>query len=433
MAIKSIFIQWSQAMQEQERLLDDLARWTDINTIELSDVYRDWTPGGQEGPASMAVHSAAAFGDLTVPVAPEVELESLLRYMALAKSKGFNVACNFTPLFVNVRDDPSLALVDVTEQRGSFGDYATYGCPNNPQVIRYGESLMREVIATWTSADMIDVNHVEYPLWAEKGVQEIFVCFCKWCRVKAEAQGIDFDQMKRAATYLYNSLVATRPSGSKLPANITANDLLNLLLQQPELAIWLNFRVSSMSAFVTRVVQAGRAAAEEHNPDIKIGLEFLLPAMSSVMGTDFAALYPLFDWITPKFPDYLPGSVIPAIADELSARTAAWDPVDIMRLIRELFDLGPGPQTYHPLGEPTPDIRYSNAYDLSIPERQMKHLEPLVGKVPMYPYLWLTNSDLDHMRGKIGALRKLGFDGQFVWCWEPDLTTEAIRAAQGVF
>ena len=45
MTIKSIFLQWSVAIREQERLLDDLAKWTDVNTIELSDIYMDWDPG----------------------------------------------------------------------------------------------------------------------------------------------------------------------------------------------------------------------------------------------------------------------------------------------------------------------------------------------------------------------------------------------------
>ena len=69
----------------------------------------------------------------------------------------------------------------------------------------------------------------------------------------------------------------------------------------------------------------------------------------------------------------------------------------------------------------------------SIPARQMKHLEPIVGSVPIYPYLWLTNHDLDHMRGKVNAVRELGFQGQFVWCWENDLSPDAIKAAKGVF
>ena len=44
MTIKSIFLQWSVAIKEHERLLDDLARWTNVNTIELSDIYMDWDP-----------------------------------------------------------------------------------------------------------------------------------------------------------------------------------------------------------------------------------------------------------------------------------------------------------------------------------------------------------------------------------------------------
>ena len=156
--------------------------------------------------------------------------------------------------------------------------------------------------------------------------------------------------------------------------------------------------------------------------------------MATVFGTDFVTLSYMFDWMTPKFPDYLPGTIIPKVATEIaSASDGSWNLEQTMRPIREIFDLGPGPDTYIPVSNPIPDILYLNAYDLSIPARQMKYLEPIVGKVPIYPYLWLTNNDLDHMRGKVKAVRELGFPGQFVWCWENDLSSAAVKAAKGVY
>ena len=192
--------------------------------------------------------------------------------------------------------------------------------------------------------------------------------------------------------------------------------------------------IDSMTEYVTNLVRIGRNAAKERNPGLQFGLEFILPAMATLLGTAFVSLYHLFDWMTPKFPDYLPCEIIPKVAEEIASKSGgAWNAEQTMRPIRELFDLGPGPDTYVPVSRPTPNMDYLNAYDLSIPARQMKYLERLVGNVPIYPYLWLTNHDLDHMRGKVSAVRELGFQGQFVWCWEKDLSSDAVEAAKGVY
>ena len=77
----------------------------------------------------------------------------------------------------------------------------------------------------------------------------------------------------------------------------------------------------------------------------------------------------------PKFPDYLPGSVIPLFAKEVAARVGL-DRDALLRMISEAFDLGPGPRRSTPAyGEPKHILLYSNAYDYSIFARQMKYLQ----------------------------------------------------------
>ena len=100
--------------------------------------------------------------------------------------------------------------------------------------------------------------------------------------------------------------------------------------------------------------------------------------------------------------------------------------------IRELLDLGEGPVKYKPIALPSEDLLYSNAFDTSIIERQMKYLQPLIGKIPMYLWIWLYNRDVDSLRQKVEAAQEHGFDGFFWWCWEVDLSSDRLKKLQGV-
>jgi hypothetical protein len=189
--------------------------------------------------------------------------------------------------------------------------------------------------------------------------------------------------------------------------------------------------MESMTEFITRVVRSARQAAKEQGRPLEIGLEYQLPTLSRLVGTDFERLAHLFDWVTPKFPDYLVAAVIPQAAEEIAAKTGSWQVTDLRRALRELLELGPGPDEYQPIPEPAEGIFYSNAFDLSTIERQLRHIEPLRGKVPVHPYIWQYNQDLAGLKAKIATLREQGFEGFFLWCWDRDLTTEALRASTG--
>ena len=188
-----------------------------------------------------------------------------------------------------------------------------------------------------------------------------------------------------------------------------------------------------MSEFIRQVSKVGRESAKAHNPGLEIGMRFCLPSVSKLAGTDFAQVYRLFDWVSPKFPDYVPGTIVPLIADEIASRSGRWGSTALRETIRELFDLGPGPKTYDAIPSPQEGLLYSNTFDSSVTGRQMRHLLPLQGKVPMYPSIWLHGRDLEHLRGKISDLRENGFDGFFLWVWERGLTTESLKESKGVF
>jgi hypothetical protein len=133
----------------------------------------------------------------------------------------------------------------------------------------------------------------------------------------------------------------------------------------------------------------------------------------------------------PKFPDYLPASVIPLFAREVASR-GGLDEGALLRFIRDAFDLGQGPRRYAAYDEPKHILLYSNAYDYSIFARQMKYLKPLLGKVAIQPYIWENNNDSKGLKRKIEALAKAGFDDFFLWSWEDGISSKHLQALKGI-
>ena len=439
MTTRAISIPWSTALTLREGLLDDLATWTDVNTIIVSVNYAE--PSEYEGGSiltaiygtGVAVRSAEPFGELPVRVLDTATLDSLLEFVEMAKAKGLKVACNVHPIVPNTSSLTSLSCIDITGQRAVEEGHIIQGCPNNPETVRYGCTLLRELVASWPSLDMLDLNHLEYPRWPHLGLRELFVCFCDSCRDEASRQGINFDEMRREAASLYDTLTTRGSSASQERLKVSANAVLNFLVQRPALAVWLGFRISSMSAFIRKIVEAAREAAKEHNPGLQIGIDFHLPSISNLAGTDFVALHGIFDWISPKLPEYVPGAVIPLIAEEIATSTGRWSTSEIAQAVRELFDLGPGPEVYQPAAAPSEAVRYSNTFATSIIHTQMKLLEPLSGKVSIIPLLFYDKPDFSDVKEHLEALRTYGFDGYFIWGSELDLTRESFKPAKGIF
>jgi hypothetical protein len=283
------------------------------------------------------------------------------------------------------------------------------------------------------------LNHLEYPWmirWDDPkiDVESLFSCFCKACERSAGEQGLDFARMKSEVRSFVASL--SRPSSWQeerggVPSTVNADDVVHFFLGRPYLAEWLRFRMDSITRYSRSLISAGREASKEYNPRLRFGLEFQLPSLSPLLGTDFLALSSDLDLMIPKFPDYLPASVIPLFAKEVASR-GGLDDGALLRLIRDAFDLGPGPRSYSSYGKPRHILLYSNAFDYSIVARQMKYLKPLVGKVPIQPYIWENNKDRRGLKRKIEALADAGFDDFFLWSWEDGISSRHLRALKGI-
>ncbi|MDA4136282.1 MAG: hypothetical protein OK449_04695 [Thaumarchaeota archaeon] len=437
--MRSVWVPWSVAVGESERLLDDLSRNTKVDGIELLDFDSQNLEKASYNPVKKsAVRVLPSSGGFDLPLVTKERFVAAQRFMHDAKSRGFKITCNSVPLWLGAESLKKTSLVDVTGRHLTGpSDFPVYGCPNNPDMVRYGEFMTRELVSSWPDMEIMALNHLEYPhilLWTYPGVDvdSMFACFCKSCEKAAKEQGIDFALMKKEAKSLLNSLSRPALKGKRgLPPPVNTDDVVNFFLKRPHLAQWLRFRMDSMTSYTRALIAAGREAAKEHNPKLRIGMEFQLPSLSPILGTDFLALSSDLDLMIPKFPDYLPGSVIPQFAKEVASR-GGLDRGALLKVIRDAFDLGPGPEKYASYPELSHILLYSNAYDFSVFERQMKYLRPLVGKVGIQPYIWESNNDGKSLKRKIEALSKLGFDDFFLWNWEEGLSSTHLRELKGI-
>ena len=436
--MRSVWVPWSVALGESDRLLDDLTRNTKVDGIELLDFDSQIEKASYGAVKTPALRVLPSSGGFNLPLVTGERFTAAQKFMHEAKSRGFKITCNFVPLWLGAEKLTRTSLVDVTGRHLiGPGDFPVYGCPNNPDMIRYGEFMTRELVRTWPDMEIMALNHLEYPhilLWTYPGVDvdSMFACFCKSCEKAAKEQGIDFTRMKKEARSLLASLSRAPSRGKRgAPPAVNADDVVHFFLRRPHLAQWLRFRMDSMTGYTRALIAAGREAAKEHNPKLRFGMEFQLPSLSPLLGTDFLALSSDLDLMIPKFPDYLPGSVIPQFAKEVAAR-GGLDKDALLKAIRDAFDLGPGPEKYSSYPKLSHILLYSNAYDYSIFERQMKYLKPLIGKVAFQPYIWESNNDGRALKRKIEALSKLGFDDFFLWNWEEGLSSEHLKALKGI-
>jgi hypothetical protein len=400
--VRSVFVQWSLLERDGERVLRDLGRWTTIDTIELSHVYLVWGPGDPRPEPAPPALPADGFSRL-----PE-----LLR---LVRRSGFSIACNLSPLFLAAPELRELGCVDASGAPvpGIHPRLPVYGCPANPEVIRLGETMARAVVDQWRPLDAVALNHLEFTVWPQSTARELATCFCDACRALATAMGIDFERVRGAARRLYEP-----PCDLAFPAGAA------------ELTGWLRLRQEAVSRYTQRVVAALRDAARGAGSTLRVGLEFQLPALAPFVGTDFRRLAPLFDWMTPKFPDYLAGSVVPLVAEELASPRV--EPAALRRRLRELLELGDEPGELTPVPGAPEGLLYAGAFDPGVITAQRGYVDGRVAGRPVYPYVWLYGGDLAALRAKLAAVRAAGWDGFFLWCWDSDLTSEALAAAHGI-
>jgi hypothetical protein len=435
--MRAMYVPWETAMRDGDRVLDDLRRWTQIDTIMLLDLFAVRADGS--GPAAPYLDSRVALPpgtkfDVPVRTMTEERFADLLRFMRSARSKGFRIASLAAPLFV-CGGEPSMACVDFSGRRVRVREKTIfYGCPNNPRVVEYGRTFVRSLAESWPDLEMVSLDHLEYPInvfvsYPKADLRDLLVCFCDSCSERAVAEGFDLEAARDDVRALHRAATTRRPRSRGAP--LDAADMLRFLVARPHLTGWLRFRMDSMTGYARSVVEAYRGATSKGGR--RLGFYFQQPTLCNLVGTDYESLRSLFDYACVKLPDYLPGSILPMVAEQVARRTRAYDASSLLSWMRGLLDIGPGPDRYEPLGGMKDVLLYSNATDPTMVDRQMRHLSGFLSKGgEVLPHVWEHNGDVASLRLKMRALKKYGLGGYTVWAFEDGLSRENIRAARGV-
>ena len=438
--MRALYLPWDLALHERDRLLDDLQAFTRIDTIMLLDLYSTRLRTGTHGVTyhnSQAALPPTTRFNFPVRMMSAEDFAGIAEFMKTARSRGFKIASLIAPLFIPAAGE-SMACVDFTGRK-LLGpkDSVFYGCPNPPGVVDYGQTFLKGLIASWPEMDYLSLDHLEYPInlftsYPNIDLRDLFVCFCESCQTRAREEGFDLEVAKEEVASLFRLISSPRPGTSPEKGTFSSADILAFLVNRPHLMAWLDFRRRSMTRYARSMLDACRDASSSRGSKPRIGFYFQLPSLSGLVGTDYEGLFPLFDYACVKFPDYIPGSVLPLVADKISEKTGARDKMALRSAMRELLDLGPGPTEYEPLGGMKDVLLYSNATDPSMVERQIRRISGLKPKTKIIPHVWEHNGDVASLRAKIEVLKGYGFRNYTVWAFEDGLTRKNLRAARGV-
>ena len=241
MPMKSVYIPWGIALKEQGRPLEDLRRWTSANTVTLSCGYG----------SRVLLPSSKGFRR-PVRTAGKAGFKPFADFISLARRSGFKVSGGVGPLPVPLGRG-RVACVDFTG-RSLQGRFESWGCPNNPEVIAYGEALVAGIVTMWPELDYLMLDHLEYPCnlfssYPRIELRDLFVCFCGSCVKRAEREGLDMAGMRREVASLYGLISSPRAKNQRLP-ELSPADVLTFFAGRPYIATWLNFRMRSMTEYV---------------------------------------------------------------------------------------------------------------------------------------------------------------------------------------
>lgn len=211
-------------------------------------------------------------------------------------------------LTLNYLGAPSQGWGDFVEQ-GGMSETFRFSCPNNRAAQRTTLQQLTRLLTTY-NFDGVFLDKIRFPSPAN-GLNELFSCFCTYCRQAAKESGLDLNKVQTAINNLPH-LKATTMVDSKLPGEW----LDDLLADQPLLQTFVNFRADSVSRLVAKVKTLTDRLGKQ------LALDLFSPGLAMLVGQDYLRLAQYAAWVKPMIYRFARGPAslrleIPAFASDL--------------------------------------------------------------------------------------------------------------------
>ncbi|MBK9168457.1 MAG: hypothetical protein IPM24_13445 [Bryobacterales bacterium] len=237
---------------------------------------------------------------------------------------------------------------------------ANNGSLASPEIRRYTEALLRDLLRVYPDVDGLRVDWPEYPPYF---LDDVFLDFSPHAEAAAKRMGYDSAAMRRAAGALYRKLHGgltnadleawTDPDGGR-------HNLLRALADEPSLAAWLRFKAD----LVANLLAGFRQAMNEAGGGTKELLPNAFPPpLTIASGMDFARIAQHVSGASVKLYTMHWPMMLRFWGDALREANPAVDPGRLVRALVRWFDLAddagfprledytyPGPETAHPVG-----------------------------------------------------------------------------------
>ncbi|NQT18065.1 MAG: hypothetical protein HQ592_00055 [Planctomycetes bacterium] len=327
---------WDLADEGIERILDNVQEMTNCNSVylialmhhekrPLTDFFYPHNPVRKTycpEDSRAYWHPDLSFYDKT-PIKPRTSERDLLKdtdwlatCIEAVRKRGLKTGVEISHTIID--KERAAGEFEHCMQHNIYGDrISQLICFNNPDSREYAVSLFAEM------AGRYDLDYIQtclIPFSAGRSVRGSSLpaarllgtvlggCFCEHCARAAAAKGLDYEKIKQDLLVLADSVSnPTLEQAHELALLCASNTSQTaILMENPSLYEWLNFRRDSLTDFFKEVHTRSHAA----KADIDIRLNAYISADAELSGIDLRALKPHLDSI--RSSDYSEQSGDPA-------------------------------------------------------------------------------------------------------------------------
>ena len=217
------------------------------------------------------------------------------RIMDEASRRGMQSYLGFGPFTPpGLRDQDRPVRVDGATVQPPY--VAQAACLNNPEAQGYALAAIVDLVAHYPAAAGLVLDWVEFGAYR---LEDNFTCFCPHCAQRAEADGYDWEAIRRDVAALWGWLHRLDSRDLERSRRVAARpaELLELLAAYPGWIDFLRFKAASVVAFYRRA----RAVLDDRgHRAVTLVARGWCPPWNRSSGSDYRALAEVCGIVSPK-------------------------------------------------------------------------------------------------------------------------------------